>query len=319
MLTGQTIRIVLSYVMHSHRPRFTFSATAEIWSFSIWTFLRTIGEYLSTQIDQIAVGGVSGSTAMGRYSVASDVASSPSREINEPMVAVIFPVMSRFQDDRQALRDVFMHTLAWSAAICISASVGVALVATDMANLILGHKWADIGPLMAWLSLGAGIGGLSSGAYGLFDALGVPQIGARLIWIRVAIFAAVVAPVAILTHSLIDIAIVRLIAFVLFLPGLYYAIGRWVDVSTRDYVRCLWRPLAASAVMAAAVLGFNALVALPDNGRLFIDVVLGGLVYFIASTWFWVLSGRPKSPEGDVISKLRRVIPSAILGLISVN
>src|SRR6185437_12437652 len=42
MLSGQVTLIVLSYTMDSHRPRFTLSKVREIWSFSIWTFLRSI-------------------------------------------------------------------------------------------------------------------------------------------------------------------------------------------------------------------------------------------------------------------------------------
>jgi O-antigen/teichoic acid export membrane protein len=212
-----------------------------------------------------------------------------------------------------------MHSLGWSTAICVSASVGVALVANDMANLILGPKWGGIGPLMAWLSLGAGVGGLSSGAYGLFDALGVPQVGARMIWIRVAILAVAVVPVAFLTHSLIDIAIVRLIAFGFFLPGLYYAIGRLIGISPADYLQCLWRPFAASAIMAVAVLGLNALIPHLGNARLFIDVGVGIAAYFAASTYFWIWSGRPKSPEGDVIFTMRRINTSGLLRLIKVG
>jgi hypothetical protein len=160
---------------------------------------------------------------------------------------------------------------------------------------------------------------LSSGAYGWFDALGVPQVGARKIWIRVAILAATVAPVAFLTHSLIDVAIVRLIAFALFLPGLYYAVGRLVGVSAADYVRCLWRPFAASAVMAAAVFGLNAVLPFPGAVRLFVDVAAGFLAYFLASTWLWMLSGRPQSPEGDVISTVRRVTHTGLLGLLGAS
>jgi len=97
----------------------------EIWSFSIWTFFRSVGYYLNGQLDQVVVGGFGGAALMGRYAVAADVAQSPSREINEPMVAVLYPVMSRLQTDMPALRDVYLKTLGWTAFICAATGVGV--------------------------------------------------------------------------------------------------------------------------------------------------------------------------------------------------
>jgi O-antigen/teichoic acid export membrane protein len=309
ILTGQFVRLVLSYTMHSHRPHFTLSAAREIWSFSIWTFIRTIGGYLNVQIDQIAVGGMSGSATMGRYSVACDVAASPSTEINEPMVAVVYPVLSRLLDDRQAMRDVYMNTLAWSAVICVATGTGVALVADDMVDLVLGPKWTGIGPLMAWLAVGAGISGLSSGSYALFDALGKPHVGARMIWTRTFVLAAAVLPIAFLTKSLIDVAISRTIAATLFLPGLYIVVGRLLSITFADYVRRLWRPFAAAACMAAGVLTFNHLVAWQGNVRLFADVFLGAAVFVSTILGFWIMSGRPTGPEADFLATVRRYVP----------
>jgi len=306
ILTGQFVRLVLSYTMHPYRPRFTLGAVSEIWSFSIWTFIRSIGSYLQSQIDQIAVGGISGAASMGRYAVASDVAASPSREINEPMVAVLYPVMSRLLHDTKALQEVFLRTLAWSAMICVSASVGVALVADDMVALLLGAKWAGIGPMMGWLAVGAGFMGMTSGAYSLFDALNQPQLGARMVWIRLALLVGAIVPVAFITHSLVDVAIVRAIAAALFLPGLYYAVAQKTNLTLRDYVHTLWRPFVAAAAMAAAVLALNATLSITGVLRLAADVALGGSVFGGALLGLWVLSGRPAGPEGDIVSTLRR-------------
>ena len=140
MLSSQAALIILSYTMHHHRPRFTLTKVNEIWSFSIWAFVRSIGQYFNGQVDQIAVGGFGGSSLMGRYAVASDLAQSPSREINDPMVAVLYPVMSRLQNSLPDLRAVYLNTLGWTAFICASTGVGVALVAPEMQQLVLGAK-----------------------------------------------------------------------------------------------------------------------------------------------------------------------------------
>jgi len=307
ILTSQTALIVLSYVMHPHRPRFTFSKVGEIWSFSMWTFFRSIGQYINTQIDQIAVGGFGGSSLMGKYAVASDVAQSPSQEINQPMVAVLYPVMSRLQNNLPELRTVYLNTLGWTAFICAVAGVGVALVAPEMQHLVLGEKWNGIAPLMTWLAIAGGITGLSSGAYALFDALNQPKTGARMVWTRLGLLSAVIAPVAFWTQSLIDIAICRTIAEVLFLPGLFHAVHRIAGVSLRQYAETLYRPFLSAAAMAIAVIGVNMALPLYGNVKLAADIGLGATAFLGCSWLLWNAAGRPRAPEAVVFPSVARI------------
>jgi len=307
ILVGQLALIVLSYVMHPHRPRFTLSKVREIWSFSIWTFFRSVGYYLNGQIDQVVVGGFGGAAMMGRYAVATDVAQSPGREINEPMVAVLYPVMSRLQSDMPSLREVYLKTLGWTAFICAATGVGVALVAPDMQQLVLGDKWIGIAPLMSWLAIGGAIAGLSSGAYSLFDALNQPKIGARMIWVRLFMLGAAIVPIAFWTKSLIDIAICRAVGEALFLPGLFHAVHRMADISFKQYIKTLYRPFLASTLMAISVVGTNLALPISGNTRLATDIGLGAAV-FLGSAWIlWRMAGSPHSPEADVFGRFAKV------------
>lgn len=307
ILVSQLALIVLSYTMHPHRPRFTLSKVRDIWSFSIWTFFRSVGYYLNGSIDQVVVGGFGGAALMGRYAVATDVAQSPGKEINEPMVAVLYPVMSRLQNDMPALREVYLKTLGWTAFICAATGVGVALVAPDMQQLILGEKWIGIAPLMVWLAIGGSITGLSSGAYSLFDALNQPKVGARMIWIRLFLLIAAIVPVAFWTKSVIDIAICRAVGEALFLPGLFHAVHRVADISFKQYIKTLYRPILASAFMAIAVMAANMTLPISGNIRLAIDIGLGAGV-FLGSAWLlWRAAGRPHSPEADVFGTVVRI------------
>ena len=196
ILSGQLASNVLGYAMQPYRPRFSLAKLSEIWSFSIWSFLGNIGYYLNGQIDQIAVGGIASSATLGRYAVADDLASSPINEVNGPLIAALFPVMAQMQHSRDGSRELYLRALGWSAVICCSTSVGIALVAHDLVLVVLGQKWVSAIPLMPWLALGAGVLGLSSGAFGTLDAFGLPHIGARIQWMRLAMLVVVFVPVA---------------------------------------------------------------------------------------------------------------------------
>lgn len=300
IMTQQVATIVLSYVMEPFRPHFSFAKVREIWSFSIWTWIRAIGVYLNDVVDRIAIGGFGGAAVMGRYDVAQDLAGSPTQELINPMVAVLFPVMATVQDDGAKRRQLYLQVLYWSALICTSTAIGVALVANDMVDLVLGAKWQDVKPLMPWLALAFGVLGLSSGVYSAYDVVGRPEVSARLQWTRLAGLALCIFPVAFLLHDPRAIAITRLLVTIAITPTLLLALTRLLDISMRDLLATLWRPSTAGAFMTAVVLGINAALPFVGPGRLFIDVAAGAASYAGALMVLWLLSGRPAGPE-DVV------------------
>jgi O-antigen/teichoic acid export membrane protein len=314
ILCGQLARTVLSYVMHPYRPRISFAKMSEIWSFSIWTFVRAIGSYFITQVDVIAIGGVAGAVSMGRYTMAQDTASSPTNELVGPMTGVLFPVMARYQYDPAELRRLYLRTLGWSAIIGASTGVGVALVAPDMVHLILGSKWVSVIPLMGWLALTVGVGTLNYGAYTMLDVLGMPKIGARLQWLRLAVLAAVLFPVAYWTRELLPIAIARLVVVCMITPTLLIVVGRHTGIRPRDYGAALWRPFAAGGVMALAVWSLNQVLGFAGPVRLGLDILLGMIVYVGTLMALWNASGRPVCAERDVIALIEHA--QVLLGTI---
>lgn len=301
MISLVIVTNVLSYVMQPYRPRLSLAKFGEVWSFSYWTLLRTIGWYLNFQVDQFAIGGISGAASMGRYSVAADLATSPTTELNAPMVWVLYPVMAKVQHDTPKLRELYLQVLCWSAIICASTSVGITVVAHDLVNALLGAKWADLEPLMGWLAMSAGLLGLASGAYSTFDALGIPQLGARMQWLRLLLLCIAIAPVALLTRSLELIAATRFAVTFIFTPTLFFAVGRTVGVTPLDYTRILWRPFAAAALMAAAIWSVNSIILVPQVVRLGLDVAVGAAVFVASMLLLWWVSGRPDAPEKDML------------------
>lgn len=306
ILCGQFARTVLSYVMHPFRPRISFAKISEIWSFSTWVFVRYLGGYLVTEVDVIAVGGATGASSMGRYTVAKDIAYSPTDEIVVPIISVLFPVMARYQHDPVQLRQLYLRTLGWALMIGASTGIGVWLVAPDMVLLVLGQKWISITPLVGWLAVTAGIDKLNSGAYETFDVLGVPHLGARLQWFRAVVLTIAMFSVAYLTHDLLDLVITRFVVTAILVPPLLLVAGRLIGVTLRDYGGACWRPFTAGGVMALAVWSMNLSLAFTGPVRLGLDIVLGAGVYVGTLLALWTMSGRPVSAERDVISLVER-------------
>jgi O-antigen/teichoic acid export membrane protein len=308
IMTRQIVSLVLSYIMEPFRPRFSFEKVSEIWSFSIWTLIRSIGANFNSSLDKFAIGGFAGAAAMGRYEVASDVAVSPSAEVNAPMITVLFPVMATIQHDPAKRRELYLRVLYWSALICTSTSIGVAVVSSDMVDLVLGQKWHDVKPLMPWLALAFGILGLSDSVYPTFDILGRPDYSARLQWSRFAALLVCVFPVAYLLHSLRAVAITRFVVTCLITPTLFATLARSLDIRFREFVATLWRPIAAGLSMGGALSILNFVLPFSGPPRLGIDIVCGVAIYTGVLMLTWITSGRPDGPETHFYEYVRKAL-----------
>ena len=297
IMSKQAAIVVLSFTMQSYRPSISFAKVGEIWSFSIWTLLKSVGIHISAQIDKLSIGSFGGATAMGRYDVAQDVSSSPVQELVAPMVAVLSPVMAKVQDDHERRRALYMSVLYVSAIICASISVGMALVASDLVDVVLGPQWSEVKPLLPWLALSYGVLGLASGVYSAFDTLGKPMVSARLQWICLIILSLVIFPVGYQLRELETIAAARFAVSLLLTPMLFYALGKALKVRPRDFLMTLRRPFAASLVMAIAIASINSVIEFDGAPRLMIDIALGASVFVSTLLALWLLSGRPEGPE----------------------
>jgi hypothetical protein len=125
-------------------------------------------------------------------------------------------------------------------------------------------------------------------------------------WLRLILLCLAIAPVALATRNLEWIAITRFGVTLVFMPTLFFAVGRTVGVSPRDYASVLWRPLIASGLMAPVIWLANSVLPLPQVVRLGVDVGLGSVTFAGCLIFLWLLSGRPDSAEKDLLAFLRQ-------------
>lgn len=134
--------------MHPFRPRFSLAKARDVWSFSIWSLIHAIFEYLAEQIDTLILGRFKSARAVGLYHVAYDVAGSPLVELSQPLSRVLMPAYVKIQDDAAELARVFNRVFSGVALIAFAIGAGAALVAEDAVLVILGPQWVESAPLM---------------------------------------------------------------------------------------------------------------------------------------------------------------------------
>ena len=138
----------------------------EFFSFSAWLTAGQIVNTLNWRFDYLLIGKMLGGTALGYYSVGSNLAMMPTREATAPLTQTIYPGFSSIRDDPARLAAAYQRVQALVAAIALPAGIGVAVIADPLVRLTLGEKWApvDLHHPVARLGLCAADAGLAGAA-----------------------------------------------------------------------------------------------------------------------------------------------------------
>lgn len=301
MLSGNIATVIFSYLMHPFRPRFSLKKFKEVWGFSQWVLIHNIGYYTYTRVDQIIVGGIANSASLGTYSVASELAELPTTELIYPLSRVIVPGYAKLKHDPQRLKAAYLKVLAVVAVFSLPTAAGLAIVADEVVDLILGVKWLEAIPILQWLALYAGLRPIYGTVWNLALALGKTRQLAALTWIELACLAPTIWLGAQI-NGVIGVATAKVIVTAI-MPVLYFGfLIHFKFVTLLDIVTQLWRPAFSTIVMTAAVIGFSAAFSnVPIIMALIAKVTVGAAIYLVVLLVIWYLAGRPIGVEDELI------------------
>lgn len=306
-LAGRVVGMVLSYIMHSHRPKFSLTRLSQIWSFSQWVLIRNIGSYLDSSTDKLLVGGRTSAGITGTYTVASEIAAMPTTELLAPLGRVLFPAFVNKRDDPEAFARSVSTAIGVQALVAIPACVGLALVAGDAVLLLLGAKWTQTAPLIQIMAVTNLLFALvHSGGYALL-ATGKIKMLAIVTWLQALLFlgaAVIVFPQA-GAKELAEIRLAVVAVGSLVLIGI--VLSQIKALSAGDIFWSLFRPVLASGLMALTLVALHPLLAnLAPMIRLLIEISAGGAVYGVIITLMWLVSGRPEGAEAYLLKNIIR-------------
>jgi len=302
MVSSAVVGVALSYAMHPYRPRLSLAAAKGLWSFSSWLLVSRIGSFLNRKADQLVVGGVVGTTAIGNYHVANEFATIPTSEIVMPIRGALYPTLSRLQDPN-ALRDATLQTFGAVAIACFSLGFGLMATAPEFVVLVLGAQWKAAIPLVEWLAIYGAIAGLAAMLEVPMWVHGKTHVSAIQSWLELLLLLPLLM-VAVRWGGVEGAAMARTAIAAIMLPLMMWLTARACALRFADLASAAWRPLAAAILMAVCL---RTIVPRFDYAivALVVKVALGASVFFVAILALWALSGRPGGFEKVVIERIR--------------
>lgn len=314
LLVNSVSSTVLSYVLLPYRPRFSSARFSAIFAFSGWLTLTGAVTSLSMETDRIIVGRLLGIADAGLYDMTQRVGVLPTRELLSPLQRLLLPAFSQLTGEVPRLRRAVRESINVLASLSLPAAFGFALVAGDFVPLALGQQWTPIVPLLVVLAPYLGVRSTLSMTLPCMLALGETRL---LFGVSLA-YALVHVPAFVAGTALFGLtgAIWSLVA-----AGVVYTwlnvwmLRRTLAISAGEILGQLRRPLAATAVMCAAVGGLAAVTPLdllPATGSwlsLAAKAVIGASACGAAQYALWRLEGRPAGIERRLIQLLWRQDP----------
>ena len=152
MIASQLTGILVSYIIIPFKPKFSFTHTKELWSFSVWLSLGQIVNTLNWKLDHLLIGSYLGIKPLGFYTVGDNLAAMPTRETIGPLETTLFPGFKQIAHDNERLKAAYKSAQSLITAIVLPVGVGCALIAQPLVLLAMGAKWLPVVQIIQVLS-----------------------------------------------------------------------------------------------------------------------------------------------------------------------
>jgi len=284
VLVGSLVQTLILFWVADWMPSLTVGRPMlrEVLSYSASTAGSRICWVAYEHADAFILGKISGDAILGGYSIAKQLVLMPVEKIAGMVNHLAMPVLAELQEDRMAMRAVFLKAIRLVALSTFPLCVGLALVAQDLVRVVLTDKWIRAVPLIQIL-----------GPYALIRSVSVllpPVLMTRfrsqfLLGYNITLLA--IMPLAFATGAVwlddVGVALAWVAVYPIVLLILTAEVLRTVDLSWSTLGRQLWPPIAGTLVMTASVIlvrwAGSPLTANSAVGRLALTTLVGAAAY----------------------------------------
>lgn len=214
--------------------------------------LNNLVVYVAYNLDKVLLGRVFGAEVLGVYGRAYQLVSLPTENINGTLGAIMFPALSRLQNDPERLRRFFLRGFSLFLALVVPITAVCALFAEDIVAVLLGPSWGQVVPIFRLLTP-------TILAFALINPIGSVMLanGQGLRSLKIALL---IAPVVTLGYFLglsngpEGVAAGFSAAMLLLILPVQYWARRGTAITLSDIARTVSRPLLSTAIGSGVAL-----------------------------------------------------------------
>lgn len=287
-LIGLLVSVGLVWAMTPWRPRFVFrwALLRAMLAFSVWVMVSGLQNWLFLYADNAIAGLFLGIQGLGVYSLGFSIAIIVPGFLEAAIADVAYPVFCKLQEDPREVGRNLVSLQALVAAVLFPVALGISAVATPVVDLLYGDKWQGMGTVIAILVIMPGLSCIWSLNEHAYQAVGRPDIWAKLAGISLLILLVLLWIAA--PHGLLAFTAVRSAGAWLLPLGNMVLGARGLGVGVREQLRGFAAPLFFSLIMYAAVsLSVQQLSPLAGVGGWLklAGIIAGGAAIYLLLIW----------------------------------
>lgn len=279
------VKTTSSYLLDGYRPwpEFNSALAGELIDYGKWLTASSIANFIGNEGDDLFIGWLLGSSAVGFYQMSYRLSNAPATEVTHVISRVTFPVYSEIQNDVATLRAAFFRTARITAFLAAPMAIGIAVIAPTFVQVVLGEEWlAMVLPMqiLAFYGLARGYGA-SFGS--VFRATGNPDYQFKFDAMTIILTAIFIYPASSRFGLPGAALVVTAVRFFPLLPIAMYAAANAVDGSMLRLAKQFAYPLPATGCMGIVVYWARETISsLPAAVELVLLILLGITVYLVA-------------------------------------
>lgn len=254
-------------------------------SFGMHNFASSVVSVIYDQLSPLVIGLRFTAVDLAYYSKGKSFPGLINTTLSETMSEVLFPVMTKVQDNIEDVRNVTRRYMKTSTYVIFPIMVGLMVVADTFVRLLLTEKWMRCAIYIKIFSVSYMLGLISVGAIQAFRALGRSDVVLKLELVKKALSMVVLVSFIVLAKQPEALAVCSAVcSFMAFCVNAIPA-GKILGYGFWEQARDLLPNLLLSLLMALPVALMGRL-PIPDLALLPLQILTGAAVYVELSILF---------------------------------
>jgi len=302
ILAGNVAKLILSYCLHSYRPRLSldFSKMSGLIHFGKWVMVSTVLLFLLNQGDDLYVAKVIGVGALGLYSMAYNISNIPATQITNVISQVTLPAYCKLQHDLARLKKAYLEVLSVTTIVSFPVA-GLLLALGPLAvPYFFGEAWAPMALTMQILVVFGLIRSINATVGPIYLSVGKPKIQTKVVLVQLIAMVALMVPLA-GAYGIEGMAISVVLPSAIALVVQTYSLKSVLDIAPKEIVSRLSMTFLATLVSCASMIAIIEIL----SGDALVEIVVASVVGVAAyASLLYIGHLRGRTHEWQILSML---------------
>ncbi len=174
-----TFLLLLCFVRWIPKLLFSFKTIKELFAFSWKLFVGWLIGTIYSDVFALIIGKAYDEATLGCYSKGQNIPQVINRTVTQITTAVMFPSLSKIQDDKEKIKLQTRKMISISSALIFPIMAGVAASAESFVLSILTEKWIDAVPIIQITCISSAINIINNANMQTFNAIGRSDVFLR--------------------------------------------------------------------------------------------------------------------------------------------